>query len=282
MRTLYISRDATIPTLQSAVIDGDSLVLTYNEDLYEGANTGNTAYGITIGTNSAVNPSSVSTSGKKITLTLTTAVTATDTVTLAYTKPGGSSKRVEDLAGNDAAAFSSQAVTNETDVPPSTDETLSALTVNSAAVPGFGPDAYESWFGVASTVDQATVAPQPTDPGATFVITPADADNIAPGHQVALTTTKTRVTIETKAENTVFRATYILHLNKGVPDNFGWKAVDDFDNLARVDNDNPAGIWSDGTTMWVADSTDKKIYAYTVSTEGPRHRQGLRQPRRFE
>ena len=32
-------------------------------------------------------------------------------------------------------------------------------------------------------------------------------------------------------------------------------------------NDNPAGIWSDGTTMWVADSTQtQKIYAYRLST----------------
>ena len=80
-RTLYISRDTTIPTLPSAVIDGDSLALTYNEDLYEDGSTGPSAFDITIGTASAVNPSNVSTAGKKVTLTLATAVTATDTVT---------------------------------------------------------------------------------------------------------------------------------------------------------------------------------------------------------
>ena len=40
----------------------------------------------------------------------------------------------------------------------------------------------------------------------------------------------------------------------------------DYKNLNKEgnlnDNDRPRGIWSDGTTMWVADQTDNKLYAY--------------------
>ena len=36
----------------------------------------------------------------------------------------------------------------------------------------------------------------------------------------------------------------------------------DFKTLSEADNDRPRGIWSDGTTMWVADQTDNKLYAY--------------------
>ena len=32
--------------------------------------------------------------------------------------------------------------------------------------------------------------------------------------------------------------------------------------LETVGNYDPRGIWSDGTTMWVADENDGKIYAY--------------------
>ena len=39
----------------------------------------------------------------------------------------------------------------------------------------------------------------------------------------------------------------------------------DFDTLDAAGNNNPQGIWSDGTTMWVADSLDDKIYAYGMS-----------------
>ena len=35
-----------------------------------------------------------------------------------------------------------------------------------------------------------------------------------------------------------------------------------FETLAAAGNNNPVGIWSDGTTMWVADTADDKIYAY--------------------
>ncbi|MCY4448420.1 MAG: leucine-rich repeat domain-containing protein, partial [Chloroflexi bacterium] len=40
----------------------------------------------------------------------------------------------------------------------------------------------------------------------------------------------------------------------------------DFDTLSGALNRAPRGIWSDGTTMWVADSLDDKIYAYDMAT----------------
>ena len=36
----------------------------------------------------------------------------------------------------------------------------------------------------------------------------------------------------------------------------------DFTNLIAAENRAPRGIWSDGTTMWVADTDDDKLYAY--------------------
>ena len=41
----------------------------------------------------------------------------------------------------------------------------------------------------------------------------------------------------------------------------------DFDTLISAGNGDPEGIWSDGTTMWVADGVDEKIYAYSMSTK---------------
>ena len=41
----------------------------------------------------------------------------------------------------------------------------------------------------------------------------------------------------------------------------------DFNTLAAADNGAPGGIWSDGTTMWVADWIDGKIYAYDLATK---------------
>ena len=41
--------------------------------------------------------------------------------------------------------------------------------------------------------------------------------------------------------------------------------TEDFDTLIAAENRDPSGLWSDGTTMWVADGADGKIYAYKMS-----------------
>ena len=46
---------------------------------------------------------------------------------------------------------------------------------------------------------------------------------------------------------------------------FGRNPSQDFNNLCL--NCHPQGIWSDGTTMWVADWVDDKIYAYSMTTK---------------
>ena len=40
----------------------------------------------------------------------------------------------------------------------------------------------------------------------------------------------------------------------------------DIDTLAAAGNDEPYGPWSDGTTMWVTDWVDEKLYAYVLAT----------------
>ncbi len=41
----------------------------------------------------------------------------------------------------------------------------------------------------------------------------------------------------------------------------------DFDTLIAAGNTIPEGIWSDGTTMWVSDLLDEKLYAYDMATK---------------
>ena len=51
--------------------------------------------------------------------------------------------------------------------------------------------------------------------------------------------------------------------NSAVP--FAWNPDKDFSFPAN--NANPRGIWSDTTTIWVADHSDSKIYAYSMATK---------------
>ena len=50
---------------------------------------------------------------------------------------------------------------------------------------------------------------------------------------------------------------------------FARDPANDFASLRPARNTSPAGIWSDGTTMWVADNHDKKLYAYAVGLPCP-------------
>ena len=149
----------------------------------------------------------------------------------------------------------------------STDATLSALTVNGTSVAGFASSRTSYQYGVASTVTQVTVAATTTDANATVSFSPTDANTGTTGHQVNLSAGRNSVTITVTAEDTTTTKPYRLYVNRGVTDDFGWKAVDDFDTLNAAGNRAPRGPWSDGTTMWVADSVDDKIYAYSVSTK---------------
>ena len=40
-----------------------------------------------------------------------------------------------------------------------------------------------------------------------------------------------------------------------------------FIDISNFYNDHPSGMWSNGTTMWVADSSDGKLYAYALETK---------------
>ena len=109
--------DNTAPTLSTAAVNGASLVLTYNEALDTTSVPASSAFGVTVAgaTAALADANPVAVSGSAVTLTLASAVTAGQTVTVSYTVPSGmDAKPIQDAAGNEAAALTDQAVTNNT------------------------------------------------------------------------------------------------------------------------------------------------------------------------
>ena len=153
-------------------------------------------------------------------------------------------------------------------MPPSSDATLSALTVSPTDIIGFTPGRTDYQVGVASTVSRATVAAAATNSGAAVAYSPADADLAADGQQVDLSAGRNAVTITVTAQDGSATRDYTVNVNRGVTGDYGWKAVDDLDGLKAARNTSPFGIWSNGTTIWVGDSIDDKLYAY--NTDGTR------------
>ena len=103
------------PTLSSATVDGDALTLTFSEVLADDWLPPVTAFAVTVA-GSARTVDAVAVSESMVTLTLSSAVTSGETVTVGYTLLGGAfaHRVLRDAAGNPAANFADVDVTNET------------------------------------------------------------------------------------------------------------------------------------------------------------------------
>ncbi|MCW8206671.1 hypothetical protein D8B24_06320, partial [Verminephrobacter aporrectodeae subsp. tuberculatae] len=112
--------DTTPPVLNSAVVNGNQLVLTYIEatSLDGAALAGNAGFTVRSAAGRAITVTSAVVNGaeRTVTLTLSTAVSHGQSVTVAYTDPttGNDANAIQDAAGNDAVNFSHWAVTNDT------------------------------------------------------------------------------------------------------------------------------------------------------------------------
>ena len=107
------AQDKTAPTLSCLTVKTNTLTLYYNEALDEtpeGPILGR--YTVNVGTASRT-ATGAEISGKKVALTLASAVTGSDTVTLSYQESVCNDCGVlTDAAGNQAAFFSNRGVTN--------------------------------------------------------------------------------------------------------------------------------------------------------------------------
>ena len=158
----------------------------------------------------------------------------------------------------------------------SDDATLSALSVSPRDIIGFDADRTSYEVGVDPTVTTATVSATASHARASVTFHPADADDFTPGHSVALSAGRNLVTVTVTAEDGTTMEDYTVSVNRGVTDAKGWQAGADLDGMIAAGNNFPLGIWSDRTTMWVADSFDDMLYAYRLSdgTRDAGRRQG--------
>ena len=174
--------------LQTAAVDGATLTLTYNNDLDEGVTLPTSAFTVSVAGNTR-SVSSLSVSGRAVTLTLAPAVAAGEAVTVSYARPDGSSF-IRDTQGNRAGSFSGETVTNNTveqaannpatgapgiNGTAQTGQTLTATTSDVADEDGLTGAAFtHQWVrsdsGTDTDIDAAT--------GSTYVVATADEGKV--------------------------------------------------------------------------------------------------------
>ena len=109
-----VEDDDAAPALTGASVDGTALALSFDKALDENSTPDSSAFAVTVERASRT-VDSVAVSGSSVTLTLVSAVEADDVVTVSFTvQAGATANPLQDAAGNAAAGFSDQAVTNET------------------------------------------------------------------------------------------------------------------------------------------------------------------------
>ena len=126
--------ETTPPELSSASVDGATLTLTFDEPLDTGETPDRTAFGVAVAGNGR-GVDTVAVSGSAVTLTLATAVSAGETVTVDYTIPtDAEAARLKDLAGNAANSFSGRSVANATSERANTPATGAPIITGTAQV----------------------------------------------------------------------------------------------------------------------------------------------------
>ncbi len=143
--------DTTAPLFANAAVNGNTLVLTYTEANTLDATNVPAASAFTVSGGHTVNAVAVDAAAKTVTLTLGTAVSNGETVTVGYTDPtvGNDANSIQDAAGNDAATITAQLVTNNTPLPPPT----SALVLTSVKTDA-GVNV-EIWLKAGTVIDTA-------------------------------------------------------------------------------------------------------------------------------
>ena len=107
-------QETTPPSPSAASVDGATLTITFDEPLDTGETPDKSSFAVTVAGNSR-GVGTVSVSGSVVTITLVTAVSEGDAVTVDYTAPTGeSAARLQDLVGNAAASFSGLDAGNDT------------------------------------------------------------------------------------------------------------------------------------------------------------------------
>ena len=108
-----VTNNAVAPVFQSAAtnINGTKVILTYNQEL-SSTTAATSAFAVVVNS-SAATVSSAAVSGSTVELTMGTAITDGQTVTVAYTDPSGSddANAVQGVGGIDAASFTATSVT---------------------------------------------------------------------------------------------------------------------------------------------------------------------------
>ena len=152
-------------------------------------------------------------------------------------------------------------------MPVSSNVELRSIYAGGLFLSHFEPDTHSYTLGNSTHVSQVIVQGIPRQHFATVSYTPEDSAPNLGGHQVDLNPGVNPVTITVLAQDGVIQGRYTVIFNRGSSGDLEWNAAADLDTLNSAGNVSPGGLASDGSTMWVADEVELRLYAYDLRRE---------------
>ncbi len=143
------------------------------------------------------------------------------------------------------------------------DANLSALSLSGIDIGAFDAATREYRAYVADSVVATTITATPAVSGSEVDIDPDDDDGDATGHQVHLTGVVTKIVVTVESTDGTQVKSYIITVIRASDAAFDWNYTKDI----TLENDpDLEGIWSDRTTLWAVDRSQRKILAYDLAT----------------
>ena len=174
--------DVDAPTLQNASIDGDTVILSYNEDLTTSPVPENGDFSIVINSSTNANATGVSISGSDITIMLDTTVISSDSAKISYT---GGANKIKDLAGNFAANLVNESLTNNT--------------VSDTNPPNFQGASIEGNMVLIGYDETLATSPVPENSDYSFMINGSTTANVS---SISISGTEIMITLDTSVIST--------------------------------------------------------------------------------
>ena len=151
---------------------------------------------------------------------------------------------------------------------PSTDATLSGLELTDAEIGEFDSETTAYAAEVAYEVDATTVEATPGDAGASVEIVDAVGSTLGARRTTRLAEGENEIAATVTAEDGETTRTYTVTVTRESTPAWGTRRPDR--DIALAGMMEPAGVWSDGTTLWASDYVGGRLRAFDLATGGRR------------
>ena len=178
---------------------------------------------------------------------------ATTTVTVTVTVGTDVSTYAVEITKVDAAVLSD-------------DSSLSSLELSGIDI-GFSSTTTHYNQLVDSTVDSTTLSYTRGDETAAVSITPGDADGVTAGHQVDLGIGLNTITVALKSSDGTSNTSYVVKVTRDSDAAFARISSEEYPTLGPAHRSEPVDLWSNGTTTWISEADERKIFAYDAVTK---------------